>query len=198
MPKGQNIEIPYKWAEGNLDRLPGLANDLVQQRVDVILAGGSFGARAAKNATALIPIVAAGAGDLVDAGLVKSLAKPGANLTGFIANAPEAGAKRIQIMKEILLAARHAAILFSQTSELQMVKESLSSLQLDVAFYETRTLNDLDTALTAIANSHPDMIVVLNDPFMFTHRVRIIDAVTRASLPAIYGFREYVDDGGLT
>jgi putative tryptophan/tyrosine transport system substrate-binding protein len=87
--EGQNCRIEYKWAEGNITRLPDLANELVQQNVDVILAGGSVGAEAAKRATSVIPIVAAGVGDLVELGLVESLARPGGNLTGFAASAPE-------------------------------------------------------------------------------------------------------------
>src|SRR5262245_14831606 len=93
--EGQNINIEYRWAEGNVDRLPQLANELVEQRVDVILVGGSVGAEAAKHVTSLIPIVAAGVGDLVELGLVTSLARPGGNLTGFVAGAQETAAKRL-------------------------------------------------------------------------------------------------------
>src|SRR5262245_45228092 len=87
--EGQNISIEYRWAEGKIERLPELARSLVHERVDIILAGGSLGAEAAKRATSVIPIVTAGAGDLVDLGLVESLARPGGNLTGFVAAAPE-------------------------------------------------------------------------------------------------------------
>ena len=86
--EGQNIRIEYRWAEGNVSRLPELAHDLVQQQVDVILAGGSVGAEAAKRATSIIPIIAAGVGDLVELGLVSSLARPNGNLTGFVATGP--------------------------------------------------------------------------------------------------------------
>ena len=99
--EGQNISIEYRWAEGKIERLPELAQSLVRERVDIILAGGSLGAEAAKHATSVIPIVTAGAGDLVDLGLVESLARPGGNLTGFVAVAPEAAAKRFQIIKEM-------------------------------------------------------------------------------------------------
>jgi ABC-type uncharacterized transport system substrate-binding protein len=99
--EGQNIRIEYRWAEGNVSRLPELARDLVQQQVDVILAGGSVGVEAAKRATSIIPIVAAGVGDLFELGLVSSLARPNGNLTGFVAAAPETAGKRFQIVKEI-------------------------------------------------------------------------------------------------
>ena len=195
--EGQNIEIIFKWAEGNISRLPELANELVQQNVDVILAGGTAGARAAKGATPAVPIVAAGAGDLAEAGLVMSLAKPGGNLTGFIVNAPEGGAKRVRIMKEIVTRASNAAVLFNSTLELQPIKDSASDLGLVLRLYEVPTLKDLESALIAIPKDSPDMLVVLNDPLVFTHRKRIVDAASEAHLPAIYGFREFVDDDGL-
>src|SRR5262249_22344350 len=97
--EGQNIKIHYRWAEGHVDRLPELANELVQQKVDIILAGGTVGAKAAKHATSVIPIITAGAGDLVEFGLVTSLAAPGGNLTGFVAVAPQTITKRFQIMR---------------------------------------------------------------------------------------------------
>jgi putative ABC transport system substrate-binding protein len=99
--EGQNVRIEYRWADGNVSRLPELARDLVHQQVDVILAGGSVGAEVAKRATSIIPIVAAGVGDLVELGLVSSLARPNGNLTGFVATAPETAGKRFQIIKEI-------------------------------------------------------------------------------------------------
>jgi putative ABC transport system substrate-binding protein len=92
--EGQNIRIEYRWAEGNVSRPPELARDLVHQQVDVILAGGSVGAEAAKRATSIIPIIVAGVGDLVELGLVSSLARPNGSLTGFVATAPEIAGKR--------------------------------------------------------------------------------------------------------
>jgi putative ABC transport system substrate-binding protein len=109
--EGQNIIIEYRWAEGNVSRLPGLASELVQQKVDVIVAEGALGAEAAKHATSVIPIVAAGVGDLVELGLVSSLAHPGGNLTGFVANLPETTGKRLEIMREIMPQAKRAAVL---------------------------------------------------------------------------------------
>ena len=111
--EGGNLAIEYRWAEGNLARLPELASQLVQQQVEVILAGGSTGAQAAKEATSVIPIIAAGTGDLVELGLVTSFARPGGNLTGFITVAPETAGKRLQIITEIAPQARRAAVLWT-------------------------------------------------------------------------------------
>ena len=200
--EGGNVAIEYRWAEGNLARLPELASQLVQQQVEIILAGGSTGAQAAKNATSVIPIIAAGTGDLVELGLVTSFARPGGNLTGFITAAPETAGKRLQIMTEIAPQARRAAVLWTSgatNSELEwkVVTQLASTLGLALEPYEARTLQDLDQALAAIVRSAAQMLLVLNDPFIFTHRKSIIESAAKSRLPAIYGFREFVDDGGL-
>jgi putative ABC transport system substrate-binding protein len=200
--EGQNIIIEYRWAEGNVARLPELANDLVGQKVDVILAGGSSGAQAAKHATSVIPIVVAGTGDLVELQLVSSLARPGGNLTGFVAAAPETAAKRVQIMKEIVPQGGRAAILWNPGSsnaelERKVVMDSAGAFQVAFTLHDARTPKELENTLDAIPISRPDMLIVLNDPFMFAHRKNVVEAASRSRLPAIYGYREYVDDHGL-
>jgi putative ABC transport system substrate-binding protein len=200
--EGRNVTIEYRWAEGNLDRLPELASQLVHQQVEVILAGGSTGAQAAKEATSVIPIIAAGTGDLVELGLVTSFARPGGNLTGFITAAPETAGKRVQIMTEIAPQATRAAVLWTTGAtnpglEFKVVTQLASALGLALEPYEARTLQDLHQALAAIVQSAAQMLLVLNDPFMFTHRKGIIESAAKSRLPAIYGFREFADDGGL-
>jgi putative ABC transport system substrate-binding protein len=200
--EGKNVTIEYRWAEGNLDRLPELARQLVQQQVEVILAGGSTGAQAAKDATSVIPIIAAGTGDLVELGLVTSFARPGGNLTGFVTAAPETAGKRVQIMTEIAPQARRAAVLWAAGTtnsglEWKVVTQLASSLGIALQPYEARTLQDLDQALNAIVQSAVQMLLVLNDPFIFTHRKRIVESAAKSRLPAVYGFREFADDGGL-
>jgi putative ABC transport system substrate-binding protein len=200
--EGQNIRIEYRWAEGNVTRLPELANDLVRGKVDIILAGGSVGAEAAKQATSVIPIIAAGVADLVELGLVTDLALPGGNLTGFVATAPEAAAKRFQIMTEIKPQARHAAVLWNPTSssaklEWKIAKAFAATNDIAVELYDAPAIEQLNDALAKIPQSGAEFLVVLNDPFMFTYRKPIVDAANRSRLPSIYGFREFVDDGGM-
>jgi putative ABC transport system substrate-binding protein len=197
--EGQNIAIEFRWAEGDVARLPELAKDLVDQKVDVILAGGTVGAEAAKRATSHIPIVAAGVGDLVELGLVTSLAQPGGNLTGFVASAPQIAAKRFQIMLELKPEAKRAAVLRHPNAKLEWatVKEFAAANNIVVALHEARDVEELTNALTRIPDSAPDILVVLNDPFVFTYRKSIIDAATRFHIPVIYGLREFVEDGGL-
>jgi putative ABC transport system substrate-binding protein len=199
--EGQNIAIEYRWAGGVVDRLPELARDLVHEKVNVILAGGTIGARAARDATQTIPIVAAGASELVEVGLIRNLAQPGGNLTGFLAASPEMVAKRGEIIKEMLPQAKRATVLWNPTApntqlEMKALKESALVLKLALTSYEAPTLKDLESALDAIPNTQPDIVLVLNDPFMFTQRKRIVDSLLQAHLPAIYGFREFVVDGG--
>ncbi len=200
--EGQNIAIEYRWAGGVVDRLPELARDLVHEKVNVILASGTIGARAARDATQAIPIVAVGASDLVEVGLIRNLAQPGGNLTGFLAASAQMAAKRGEIIKEMLPQAKRAAVLWNPTApntqlEMKALKESALALQLALTSYEASTLKDLENALDAIRKTQPDIVLVLNDPFMFTQRKRIVDSHFQAHLPAIYGFREFVDDGGL-
>src|SRR5829696_1119658 len=173
--EGQNIALEYRWAEGKIERLRELARDLVHQKVDIILAGGSLGAEAAKHATSVIPIVTAGAGDLVDLGLVASLARPGGNLTGFVAASPDAAAKRLQIIREIRPEAARAAVLWNSVSsnaklEWAVTHEFAAANHIAVELYGARDLDELKNALNMTAQSAPDILVVLNDPFMFTYR----------------------------
>ena len=200
--EGQNIRIEYRWAEGNVGRLPELARDLVHQQVDVILAGGSVGAEAAKRATSIIPIVAAGVGDLVELGLVGSLARPNGNLTGFIAAAPETAAKRFQMVKEIKPEAKRAAVLWNSNSsnaqlEWKVAKEFADANGLTVILYDARDVPELTDSLARIKQSPPDVLVNLNDPFLFSARKLVVDSVREMRVPGVYGYREYAEDGGL-
>jgi putative ABC transport system substrate-binding protein len=200
--EGQNISIEYRWAEGNLPRLPELVNELVQQKVDIVLAGGTPVVEVAKRATSTIPIVAAGVGDLAELGLVASLARPGGNLTGFVASAPETAAKRFEIMREIKPKARRAAVLANLSSsiarlELGFAKQFAAANDFKITLYDAHEVEELKSVLTKIPQSNPEFLVDLNDPFVFTYRKIIVEAANSMQLPAIYGFREFVDDGGL-
>ena len=200
--EGQNIRIEYRWAEGKVSRLPELARDLVRDASGCILAGGSVGAEAAKDATTSIPIVAAGVGDLVEVGLVNSLAHPGGNLTGFIAAAPETAAKRFQMIKELMPKAKRAAVLWNPTSsnaqlEWKVAKGFAETNDFIVTLYDARDFPELSTVLDQVKQSAPDVLVNLNDPFLFAARKLVVDSVRAMRVPAVYGYREYVEDGGL-
>jgi putative ABC transport system substrate-binding protein len=200
--EGQNVVIEYQWAQGNPAKLPELADELVRRQVDVLLVGGSVGAQVARDATHVIPIVAAGVGDLVELGLVSNLAHPGGNLTGFVANSPETAPKRAELIRQVMPQAARAAVLWNPDSanaqvELKMLRESTFVTQLEVTVHEARTLADLDVAFAGILQKRPDILFVANDPLMFTYRRAVTMFAAQSHLPGIYGFREYVDDGGL-
>jgi putative tryptophan/tyrosine transport system substrate-binding protein len=200
--EGQNINIEYRWAEGNLAQLPALAKELVDLKVDIILAGGSNGAQAALYTTSVIPIVNAGATDLVQAGLVKSFARPGGNLTGFVAVEPSVAAKRLQMMLEIKPEKRRAAILrypnnVSANLEWEIVKKFAAANNIALTLYDAYDLEGLAKTLTTIPQSDPDIFVLLTNPFVFTYRKLIIDAVNRFRLASMYTDRAFVEDGGM-
>ena len=201
--EGGNISVEYRWAQGNLSRLPELANDLVQLKVDAILAGETPVVEAVKHATSTIPIVAAGVDDLASLeAMVASLGRPGGNLTGFVATAPETAAKRFEIMREIKPQARRAAVLANLGGstprlELGFAKESAAAGDFAITLYDPRGVEKLTSVLTQIPQSNPDILVVLNDPFLFTCRKLIVEAANKQQLPGVYGFREFVEDGGL-
>ena len=200
--EGQNINIEYRWAEGNLARLPELAKELVDLKVDIILAGGSTSAEPAMHATSVIPIVTAAATDLVQAGLVKSFARPGGNLTGFVVVEPSVAAKRLQIMLEIKPETRRAAILREPNSvpanlEWEFVKKFAAVNNIALTLHDAYDLEGLAKTLTTIPQSDPDIFVLLTNPFVLTYRKLIIDAVNRFRLASMYVSRAYVEDGGM-
>jgi putative ABC transport system substrate-binding protein len=155
-----------------------------------------------KRTTSTIPIVAAGVGDLAEVGLVASLARPGGNLTRFVASAPEIATKRLEIMRELKPQARRTAVLANLSSsiaklELGFATQFASANGFDVTLHDAHEVDELKRVLTDLPQSSPDVLVVLNDPFVFTYRKLIVEAANHQQVPGIYGYREFVDDGGL-
>jgi len=183
--EGQNIVIEYRWAEGSVDRL------------------GTNGARAAMAATAVIPIVTAGAGDLLSAGLVASLARPGGNLTGFPVVFPETAVKQLEVIKQLLPRSQKGAVLWlgpgNSFVDLQrkFAEEAAATLRLALTWHAADHLPELEAALERIPTSQAEFLVVLSTPFFFTYRQRITAFAAQAKLPAAYTLSEFVDDGGL-
>jgi putative tryptophan/tyrosine transport system substrate-binding protein len=201
--EGRDIHIEYRWAEGNVDRLPDIAAELVRLKVDVIVAGGSVGAMAAKNATRTIPIVIAGVGDPVEQGLVSNLARPGGNITGF--GAAPSGAiseKQLEILREIAPRIQHVAVLLGPIGpgiqhSWDAVSKLASGLRISLSPFEARNIVELENAFGAIRKMRPDGMVVLNHPFVFTYRKNITEFAAKIRVPAVYGLREFVTAGGL-
>ena len=200
--EGQNIVIEYRWAEGRAERLPDLAVELVNLKVDVIVAGGTPAPLAAKHATRTIPIVMGGAGDPVGTGLVASLARPGGNVTGLSTLTPELGRKRLQLLKEVVPGVSRVAVLWNAANpyavlNMRETEAAARTLGVQVQSLEVRGPDDFESALPAAIRGRAGALIVVDDPLTLTYRVRIVDFAARNRLPAMYGFREYAEAGGL-
>ena len=199
---GQTILIEFRWAEGKSERLPELAAGLVRDKVNVIVATGDAPIRAAMHATSTIPIVMATSGDAVGAGFVASLARPGGNVTGMTAIAPELSAKRLQMVKELLPRASRVAVLLSandpvHAAQWSHMRAAEKAIGVTLQSMELRSAEDLDSALAGLARVPADALVVFESGLIRAQRERILDFAARSRMPAMYEAAEYVDAGGL-
>jgi putative ABC transport system substrate-binding protein len=200
--EGINVAFERRYAEDRLDRLPELAAELVRLKVDVIVTGGTLAPLAVKRATSTIPIVMMSAGDPLGSGLVTSLARPGGNITGLSIMAPDLGAKRLELLKEILPQVYRVGILWNAANPYSALvfKETESAaqiLRIRLQSIEARGPDDFDSALEAATHQGMDALIAVEDPLTFSHRKRIANFAASNRLPAIYGYREFVDAGGL-
>src|SRR4051794_25679882 len=200
---GQNVQIDYRWAEGQYDRLPALAAELVDLRVGVILAaGGPPSALAAKAATSTIPIVFSAASDPVGLGLVASLNRPGGNLTGMSTLTTPLVAKGVELLRELLPMATVMAYLAnpSNPSGGDETKAALAAAQnLGIALHVLNASNqdELVTAFKTLTTLHAKGLVVAGDPFFDSRRQKIVELAATHAVPTSYAWRENVVAGGL-
>lgn len=201
--EGYNVAIEYRWAEGKYDRLKGLAADLVARKVTLIAAtGGTASAMAAKGATSTIPIVFTAGGDLVRAGLVASLNRPGGNVTGASQLATALEAKRLELLRELVPEASTIAVLvnYSNPRAMDIVKEiedAARVLKRKVHFSSASTDEQIEAAFTALAQRGSKALLVVADPFLDGRRNRLIVLSARYSLPTVHAWREFPLAGGL-
>jgi putative ABC transport system substrate-binding protein len=197
------VAIEYRWAEGQYDRLPALAADLVRRRVSVIVsAGGDPAAQAAKAATATIPIVFVTGSDPVKVGLVTSFNRPNGNLTGVHVFLVGLGAKRLGLLHDLVPKAGLIAVLVNPNLaaaqiELRDVQEAAHSLGLQVHVLRAGTEGEIDNAFATLVREQADAVLVAADPFFTSRRDQIVALAARYALPAIYELREYTAVGGL-
>jgi putative tryptophan/tyrosine transport system substrate-binding protein len=199
--EGQNIVIEYRWAEGKPDRLPKLAAELVNLRVDIIVTHGEAAIRALKQATQTIPIVVGVTGDLVVTGHAASLARPSGNVTGLVDTSPELSGKRLEILKEILPKISRIAVLWNGANPVKRLdfKESEAAAQamgLRLHSLEVKTADDFDNKLRAATQSAA-ALVVLQDALIASNTKSIVEFTVNNPLPAMHGATEVVDAGGL-
>jgi putative tryptophan/tyrosine transport system substrate-binding protein len=199
--EGQSLSITYRWADGRLDRLPVLASELVASNVDVIIALGPA-SWAAKRATSTIPIVMAFSGDPVGNGVVSNLARPGGNITGFSYMSTDLAAKRLAMLNEAFPKSARFAILYNPgepATELEMRETETAARTIGVALQPlaTRDADDLEAVFEAAVRERVQAMIVFSHGFAVLNRARIIEQAARRRLPTMYGWREFVSDGGL-
>lgn len=199
---GRNVIIEYRAADNDFSRLPELAAELANLPVDVIVVGGAEAAAAAKGVTSTIPLVVTAAGDPVHAGLVRSYARPGGNVTGLSFISPELGAKRIELVKEILPKARRISIVWNARDsvserEWDQARQAARKLGMEVDPVPVREPADLARALEALPRERPDALLVIVDTRMVGFRRIIAEAALEARVACLAGWREYVIEGAL-
>jgi len=199
--EGRTITIEYRWAEGREERFAEIAAELVRLKADVIVTSGTQAVMASKNATSVIPIVFATAGDPVGSGLVASLARPGGNVTGLATLANELAGKRLELLREVVPSLRRLAIMGNVgnpyiTLELGEVRAAARMLGLEAITLEIRRAQDLASAFEAL-KSGADALYVCTDALVNTHRIRINIAALGERLPTMHGSRDFVEAGGL-
>jgi putative tryptophan/tyrosine transport system substrate-binding protein len=198
----RNVTIEYRWSEDRSERLPALAADLVRRRVAVILAAGNAAAVAAKAASASIPIVFFGGGDAVTLGLVTSLDRPGANVTGFTSLASQLVPKQLGLLLELVPKAALVAFLVNPNSPetpsvTKAVDAAARNRAVRILILNADTDPDIDDAFATLVRQRAEAILVGNDAFFNRRTKQLANLAARHALPAIYGFREYVVAGGL-
>jgi putative ABC transport system substrate-binding protein len=199
--EGRNVAIEVRWAEGRSERFAEIAAEFVRLKVEVIVTRGTASVIAAKQATAVIPIVFASVGDPVGTGLVASLARPAGNLTGLSNQLHDTATKRLELLREVVPNLRRLAIIANVDNpatvlSMREVQVTAPTLGLDVATSEIRRAEDIAPAFEAL-KGRAEALFVLPDPLVNTNRVRINTLALGARLPTMHGLREYVEAGGL-
>lgn len=200
--EGKNLEIEWRFAEGQYERLPRMAAELVAVRVDVIVTDGTNGVRAAQRATTTIPIVFGGAGDPVGDRLVNSLARPGGNTTGLSNVAGDLGSKHLELLVGVVPKLSRAAILMNpdNSSHFTILKDiqlAARSIQVNVQPFHARTLPEIENAFPGMIREKSNALIVIPDPFFISQWRQIAELAARSRLPSISRFQEYPQAGGL-
>jgi putative ABC transport system substrate-binding protein len=200
--EGQNVAIEYRWAEGQYDRLPVLAADLVRRHVAVIAAATIPSAFAAKAATSTIPIVFVQGIDPVQSGLVASLNRPGGNMTGVAILTAELAAKRLDLLHELVPTAAVVALLVNPADpvtdvETRNLQDAARPLRVQTHILRATTASEIDAAFATLVELGARALVVSTDPFFTNQRAQIVALTARHVVPAIYTLREYAEAGGL-
>ena len=200
--EGQNIAIEYRFAGGQVERLPELAAELVRLKLDVIVAPYTPPALAAKRATSTIPIVFAVVADAVGAGLIANFARPGRNITGLTSSSAELGGKRLELLKQVVPKASRVAVLYNPADRsnvlvLKQLQESAPTLALTLQPLEVREPREFEGAFLAMTRERAHAMFGTPGVLTFEHRKVLVDLAAKRRIPAMWGHRQFVDAGGL-
>src|SRR5262245_37188464 len=199
--EGRTVAIEYRWAEGRAERYAEIAQEFARLKVDVIVTYGTPPSKAAKQATAIIPIVFAAAADPVGGGLVSSLAQPGGNITGLSLQQSDIAGKKLELLREVVTGLRRLALMGNVGNPASMleigeVKTAASSLGIEIVPLDIRRAEDIAPAFDALSG-RAEALYVSTDPLVFTNISRINTLALGARLPTIYNGKEYIEPGGL-
>lgn len=199
--EGQNLVVTYRWADGRRERLAELAADLVASNAEVIIAMGPT-AWAVKQQTSTVPIVFAYSGDPMGTDLVSSLARPGGNVTGLSFMSSDLAAKRLELLKQMLPRIARVAVLYNpgeraSTPELRDTESAARTIGVTLLRLEARRAEELEGLFAAARHQRADGVIVFTHGFAIQNRGRIIELSARHRLPTMYGWREFVEAGGL-
>jgi putative ABC transport system substrate-binding protein len=200
--EGKNLVVEWRFADGNFERLPGLAADLVQLKVDVIVAVASAAIGAAQKATSTIPIVMATTGDPVGSGFVKSLARPGGNITGLSNMGGDTGAKLFDLLLSVVPKLPRVALLVTPTSTtyraiMESVQSATQKAGVKILVVEASTPQEIENAFAIMARENAGAVIVGSAPFFALQRQQIVDLALKYRMPSMFGNRDYVEAGGL-
>ena len=198
--EGKNLLVEYRFAEGRDELYAGFAEELVSMPVELIVAWGTPAAFAAKRATSKIPVVIT-VGDVINTGLVSNLARPDANITGFVALNVELEEKRLELIKEIVPRLSKVAALGNRANPLnkinsEAVRRVAERLSVSIDVVNIVRSDEVEAALGAIASVHPDAVIIASDTLLLSERARITTFMADNGIPAVYPFREYAEAGG--
>jgi putative ABC transport system substrate-binding protein len=200
--EGKNIVIEFRYSEGNPERTPGLAAELVRSKIDVIVTGGAIDTRAAKDATTTIPIVMAADAGPVESGFVASLARPGGNITGLSTLVPDLYGKRLEILKDTVPGLSRVLVLGtsfepSNARALREAERAAGALKLHLQYLDVLDPKDIEAAFRTAGKGRPQAVLPLGSPVFNSQRAQMADLAAKSRLPAIYNTREYIEAGGL-
>ncbi len=200
--EGKNIVIEQRWAEGNLDRLPAAAIELVRLKPDAIITAGSIAIQATRAATATIPIVMATSINPVELGFIASFARPGGNITGMSNQSEDLVPKRLEVLRVAFPRAKLIGVLGNRDNPAtdkswRVAQDAARKLGVRVEFTAVRRADEIETAIAAIAKQQPDALLLMVDALLVSQRQRVADLAAKHRLAVMYPFREFVEVGGL-